>query len=190
MFLYRVVLKDNTKIINSPWKGINTFQYENNKEYLHFYFFPEHAEFLQKTKYYNKESTIIKCDIPLDLLEFGIGLYNYYFTFQKSPFLEARIEYDKFDESFIIEKKDTIDDNWKNPLLYKRYLKKCVYGDKPYYIIDKNDITISIVNDFDFLYYIDENYYINKKEELKFIKKVLYKLYEKKQKTKEKKLIK
>ena len=139
MFLYRVVLKDNTKIINSPWKGINTFQYENNKEYLHFYFFPEHAEFLQKTKYYNKESTIIKCDIPLDLLEFGIGLYNYYFTFQKSPFLEARIEYDKFDESFIIEKKDTIDDNWKNPLLYKRYLKNCVYGDKPYYIINKND---------------------------------------------------
>ena len=92
--------------------------------------------------------------------------------------------------TFIIEKKDTIDDNWKNPLLYKRYLKNCVYGDKPYYIIDKNDITISIVNDFDFLYYIDENYYINKKEELKFIKKVLYKLYEKKQKTKEKKLIK
>ena len=105
MFLYRVISKDNIGILNKTWIGINTFKYDNQKKYIHFYFFPEHAEFLQKTKYKNN-GIILKCNIPIELLEFGIGLYNWHHRFKKEPFLEARIEYDKFKEEFIIEKKD------------------------------------------------------------------------------------
>ena len=101
MFLYRVISKNNTGIENKPWIGINTFKYDNDTKYLHFYFFPEHAEFLQKTKYKN-EGIILRCNIPIELLEFGIGLYNWHHNFRKEPFLEARIEYDKFKEEFII----------------------------------------------------------------------------------------
>ena len=188
MFLYRVVTNDNN-ILNKPWKGINTFIYDKDKEYLHFYFFPEHADFLQNTKYKNN-SCVIKCDIPINLLEFGIGLYNFYFNFKKSPFLEARIDFSNFKDNFIIEKKDRIDSNWKNKILYKRYLRDCIYNQTSYTIIDKDEFIIRLNKDFNFLNYIYEDNNNYKEEELSYIKNILINLNERIKESKQKKLTK
>ena len=189
MFLYRVISKDNTGIENKPWIGINTFKYDDHKKYLHFYFFPEHAEFLQKNKYKN-EGIILRCNIPVELLEFGIGLYNWHHNFRKEPFLEARIECDKFKEEFIIDKKDKIDNSWKKPLLYRRYVNNCLYDHIPYFYVDRYNNIIAIKQDFDFNYYIYEGYPNIQKQKLIYLKRLFLHLNERIEKTKEKRLIK
>ena len=107
MILYRVIPKDNEDISNTPWIGINSFNYDD-EDYLHFFILPENVQILQYRKYKinNIDSLIIRCDIPYNLIEFGIGLYNWYYNYKLVPFLEARIKRKYFKQEFIIYFKD------------------------------------------------------------------------------------
>ena len=43
MCIYRVVDKEqyiNGNILNKAWDGVNTFKYDENKEYVHFFILP------------------------------------------------------------------------------------------------------------------------------------------------------
>ena len=63
-------------------RGNNTFNYDYNKEYRHFYYFYDSAKSFMsmqnEDRYYNKYSNIIAYDIDDQLLKesFGLGKYN------------------------------------------------------------------------------------------------------------------
>ena len=50
MKLYRVIQSDDD-IKNEDFSGVNTFEYTENEEYLHFFVLPEHAEIYKQLKY-------------------------------------------------------------------------------------------------------------------------------------------
>ena len=64
-------------------RGINTFKYEKNVDYRHFFYFYDSAKSFMKNqnidRYHNKYSLIIAYDIDDELLNehFGLGTYNY-----------------------------------------------------------------------------------------------------------------
>ena len=197
MILYRVIPKNNQNIINKKWIGINSFEYDN-QEYLHFYILPEHVNFLKKIKYdYNKiDSIILKCDIPYNLLEFGIGLYKWYYYLKKVPFLEARIKAIDFKLGYIKEISDNIEPNWLNENIFNRYLINCIYNQRCFIYINKEKNIIKNNPNFNYLHYFNkddlekeninlqdypeiENLDFLKKRELSFRKKLYIEIKEK-----------
>ena len=62
--------------------GKNTFKYETNVQYKHFFYYYDSAisfmDALNNDRYYNKYALIIACDINDELLKkyFGLGKYN------------------------------------------------------------------------------------------------------------------
>ena len=160
MILYRVIPKEKQE----TEKGINSFTYDD-KEYIHFYILPEHAEIIQIHKYYikDKKSYILKCNIPYQLLEFGIGLYSWN-GYKNIPFLEARIKKNDFLETYILGIYNKVNEKWKNHKIYERYLVYCVYSN--FFKFIKNDKVIFNSN-FNFLHYFNiddlnfENIYVS-----------------------------
>ena len=184
MILYRV----ESNNLNTEF-GINTFNYQNEEKYIHFYILPEHADILQIHKYYinNIDSYILKCNIPYKLLEFGIGLYNVN-NYKKIPFLEARVKLKDFKKEYLIEKQNMVLATWYDSNIFERYLINCVYN-KCFYFIDKKNDIIKLNNNFNFLYYfkkddlerenikvdnypIIKDYNVLKKEYLSFLKRI------------------
>ena len=188
MIVYRVLSKENINYSNPKRTGTNSFTY-NDTEYMHFFILPENAETLQILKYKinNQESSIIKCDIPYNLLEFGIGLYTWYYHFKFVPFLEVRIKKHDFKPEYIKETSTYIKHEWKNSNIFKRYLINCIYNQKAYTFKDN---IIKVNNNFNFLHYFNkidlekENILVNdypqdisfndlKKQELSISKRIL-----------------
>lgn len=155
MIVYRVVLTDQV-IINN--KGINSFNYDKN-EYLHFFILPENAEIFQTRNYKNNNinSIIFKCDIPYNLLEFGIGLYGWYYHIKMVPFLEVRIKQENFKPTFIKDISNFVKFEWKNTEIFKRYLINCIYNQNAFTYLDKNNYKIKLNNKFNFLHYFNKN---------------------------------
>lgn len=168
MFLYRVIEKERYikgKIANNVWEGMNTFNYYNNEEYLHFFLLPELADIYQLLKYRNnnKDSVVIKCDIPYFLIKdnFGVGMYRWYDPKVRSPFLEVRLNKNVFDNNMIIEVSDKVEDSWKNKAIYSRYLNKLINSrnelhDMPVKILLEDEIVadVQLNKEFNFLNYI------------------------------------
>ena len=152
MYLYRVVEKDKYvqgKVINGYFEGVNTFAYNNIQDYLHFFVLPESAEIYQQLKYKNanKESVVLKCDIPYSFLKdnFGVGMYSWYKLKAKSPFLEVRLNKFDFENSMVIEVADKVKEEWKNEAIYNRYLNKVIYGSS---VNRDNPISITFDSNF------------------------------------------
>lgn len=179
MILFRVIPKNNENILNEEWSGVNTFNYEQDKEYIHFFILPENAEVFQLLKYKNNqiESIILKCDIPFYLLKdnFGAGMYRYYYPHKRTPFLEAKIQRQLFDKNFIVDTSEKIKDEWKNTEIFNRFMFHCVssHTDKtiPPILFNTNVLEESKPNlnpNFNFLHYftkqqlIKENIQIEK----------------------------
>lgn len=169
MFLYRVIEKEkyiNGKFINKVWDGVNTFNYDNNEEYLHFFLLPESAEIYQRLKYTNNdiESVVIKCDIPYSMIKnnFGVGMYRWYYPRTRSSFLEVRLNKKDFDNSMVIEVSDNVEECWKNKAIYSRYINKIINTrninrDRPVKITLDNNGAIEKVElneEFNFLNYV------------------------------------
>ena len=157
MILYRVI-PTNTCNINNPREfGLNTFTYDND-DYLHFFILPENAEELQSRKYTinNQKSVVLKCDIPFEFLEFGIGLYNYYYNFKLTPFLEARMKKSNFKNFFIKETLTYVKHEWKNSEIFKRYLINCIYNQKAFAYINFKKTKLVLNLNFNFLHYFSK----------------------------------
>jgi len=193
MILYRIIENKNFGISN-PKKSkfyLNTFDYDENVDYLHFFILPENVDALQSGKFlFNKESIILRCDISIELLEFGIGLYTWYYRNKFVPFLEVRIKKSDFQNSFIKETSSYIKDEWKNIEIFKRYLVNCIYNQNAFTYTNTKKTKLTINPDFNFFDYFNksdlENEHLNtanypedisftalKKQKLSFIKRTL-----------------
>ena len=163
MILYRVVQEDwkERKGINDDFDGWNTFDYSDNQKYIHFFLLPECAKIYQQLKYQNqnKKSLILKCNVPFCLIKdnFGCGMYRWFDPHIRTPFLEARIKYEDFDENMILEIKESLPDDWENKEIYERFLAVTVYhcGCSPVEIkLDEhNNKKISLNSKFNFLHF-------------------------------------
>lgn len=124
MNFYRVVSASSTGYVNEKSIGCNTFSYENQTEYLHFFILPETARHYQELKYKSRgeESFIIKCQIPLTLIKnnFGIGLYGR--GSYRIPFPEARLPKSSFKESMVVEKSPEVKEEWCDNQTYQKYI--------------------------------------------------------------------
>jgi len=163
MILYRVVQEDweERKGINDNFDGWNTFDYSDNQKYMHFFILPECAKIYQKLKYenLNKKSLILKCNIPFSLIKnnFGCGMYRWFKPHIRTPFLEARIKYEEFNESMILDVTESAINDWENKEIYERFLFTTVYHTdcSPIEIKldEKNNKTISLNPKFNFLHF-------------------------------------
>lgn len=173
MNLYRVVQSGNN-ITNNDFKGVNTFNYAENEEYLHFFILPEHAEIYKQLKYTNNSipSLIYKVDIPYEVIKdcFGAGMYTYYQPKVKNAFLEVRIKKQDFDKKYIVDQSENIKTEWKNNEIFQRYLYNCVRNDfiitedykyvekcQPVNILSYESLKVEINKDFNFLHYFSQN---------------------------------
>ena len=205
MILYRVIPKANTGISNTKVKGFNTFEYDDNEDYIHFFLLPENIEVYQFLEYeqYNIESIILKCDIPNNIIQYGVGLYYWYYNFKRVPFLEARIKTKDFKEEYIIDISNHIQSEWKDFEIFKRYLINCIYNQKAFKYIDYDKNILKLNSNFNFFHYFSktdlENNHIKindypkvqslkslKRKELLLIKRLIIDLKEKIEKTNEK----
>ena len=196
MILYRVIPANTCNISNSKEIGLNTFNYDNN-DYLHFFILPENAGELQNRKYTinNQKSLVLRCDIPYELLEFGVGLYSWYYHTKLVPFLEARVKKCDFKNFFIKETLTYVKHEWKNSGIFKRYLINCIYNQRVFTYTNLNKTKLVLNPNFNFLHYFNksdlekENIVLTdypenislkelKKQELSFIKRILIGLKE------------
>ena len=159
MILYRVIPKNNPTISNKKTKGINTFKYDEKIDYLHFFILPQNAYIYQLLQYgqNNIESIILKCDIPLNKLTFGVGLYFWYYRFKRVPFLEARINTNDFQKEYIKEISSYVRHEWNNFEIFKKYLINCIYNQKAFTYIDKENYIIKLNPNYNFLEYFTKD---------------------------------
>ena len=132
MLVYRTVsssellyLINGIKIENyNVIRGQNTFKYEKNKEYIHFFKYEEHALYYMKKQH---NPVIMRLDIPEEILgkiEYGFygdvetyyddSLYGYYI-----PLPEYVIDIDDFKKEYIID--FSCDGVWQDPKRYNVY---------------------------------------------------------------------
>ena len=138
MYIYRVIEKErflDGKITNKVWYGVNTFEYDQTEEYLHFFILPEHAEIFQTLKYKNNhvDSYVLQCEVPYSLIKdkFGIGMYKWYNARVKTPFLEVRIKKSDFTKQMVVGISPEVQDTWTNDAIYSRYLNRIVNDSNP-----------------------------------------------------------
>lgn len=128
MIVYRTVssaevlnLINNNAIKQNTVYGQNTFKYEKDKSYIHFFKFEEHALYYMKKR---NNPAIIRLDIPDELLgniEYGFYgdvdtyyddyLYGYYM-----PLPEYILNKDLFKKEYIID--FSYNGVWQDPLKY------------------------------------------------------------------------
>ncbi len=156
MILYRTKPLDNEEKFEKQ-TGLNTFDYNDEKEYYHFFILPENAEVYKhiKTQMENKTYYVFKCDIPYELIKnnFGVGMYNWYYPHKKTPFLEVRINKNDFNEGFILEKSPIVKKEWLNEEIYNRFMKDCVDSLKPINILNYDPLEVQLNKEFNFLDY-------------------------------------
>jgi len=130
MLVYRCVYKDeldyikqNRKYITKWGKGSNTFDYEKDVNYIHFFLFAESAENYKKYSRYNIPA-IIQCDIPYEvLIQFrGCGFYERVIPRYYTPVPEFSIPLDLYKLEYICDISDNIKPEWKRKEDYSEYL--------------------------------------------------------------------
>lgn len=130
MYLYRVI--DKKRYLNGNYDnisgkiGVNTFDYKDGEEYIHFFILPEAAEIYQGLRFVNinSDSVITRWDIPYVLLKdsFGVGIYRWYSPFCKHPFLEVRLNKNVLKREMVVDVSDVVLDEWRDEIIYNRYL--------------------------------------------------------------------
>lgn len=101
-------------------KGKNTFNYDPNIEYLHFFRFAEHAFYYKKAK---RCVAVLECIIPNEIIEqYGFGFYGDVKTYKNEvlagqyiPLPEYIIKADNFKTEYIYD---------INDVLYNNYIQK------------------------------------------------------------------
>lgn len=95
---------NNNEIYHSELKsfGINTFSYEKDIEYIHFFYYPESCEIYLKNKPY-LQTNIMICDIPKRILKkyIGYGFYSQVVPDYTIPILEFAIPLEEFNLKYI-----------------------------------------------------------------------------------------
>lgn len=115
------IINGENIIVNDTICGQNTFKYEKDKTYIHFFKFQEHALYYMKKR---NNPIIIKLDIPDNLIgniEYGFygdvdtyyddSLYSYYM-----PLPEYIIPKDRFKKEYIID--FSYNGVWQDPRRY------------------------------------------------------------------------
>lgn len=96
--------KNNKKYssVSIMGKGTNTFMYELDKDYIHFFLYPENCVYCLYDKQFSI-SSIIVCDIPDDILErnFGYGYYSEIYEGRYIPTPEFAIPIEEFKIDYI-----------------------------------------------------------------------------------------
>ena len=115
-------------------KGANTFKYDSNTQYIHFFYFAECMYHYKNNKnnYYAKN--FVKYDIPIDILKkyFGYGYYERIIPGYYTPVPEFAIPIDEFKVEYIRdicnnEKEEYLKRNeWE---IYKNNLPKVYLAD-------------------------------------------------------------
>ena len=172
MKLYRVVQSDNKIANDDVINGVNTFDYVENEDYIHFFVLPEHAEIFKKLKFTNSnmESLIYQVDIPYEIIQdcFGAGMYVFCQPRVRHAFLEVRIKKQDFDKKYIVEKSENIKSEWKNDEVYERWFYHCVGGRftkdykyvercQPVKILSFVDLKVELNKNFNFLHYFPKD---------------------------------
>ena len=132
MILYRVMSSEELKELmgieaskceRSTYCGNNTFIYERNTEYMHFFKYAEHA----KDYLYKFGVIIAKFNIPDEIIDQkGFGFYN-----SDIPVLpEYIIKKENFDINYIVDFKSSLTFGWCKPKvekekMYGQYLGSC-----------------------------------------------------------------
>lgn len=82
--------------------GTNTFNYDKDTDYIHFFYFPENCAYYTKRRSY-RVSNIIICDVPDELLKkyLGYGYYDGICGGRYIPFPEFAIPLDEFSIDYI-----------------------------------------------------------------------------------------
>lgn len=125
MIVYRAISKEELltlttgiNINRTVIQGENTFRYNPNIEYIHFFKYAKHAfDYAKKNKYV----IVAKIDIPDDIeLESGFGLYSGITTYYDDslehyyiPLPEYRLKRIYFDTSFIIDYSNELYSPWE-----------------------------------------------------------------------------
>lgn len=125
MILFRAVtneellnrIKKNNLSASATIKGNNTFNYDPNIEYLHFFRFAEHAFHYKKAK---KCVAVLECIIPNEIIEqFGFGFYCDVKTYKNDalagwyiPLPEYIIKAENFKTEYIYDINDELYNNY------------------------------------------------------------------------------
>ena len=128
MIVYRAISKEELLSLSTPHtydrtviKGENTFKYNYNIDYIHFFKYAKHAfDYAKRNKYV----IVAKIDIPDDIeLESGFGLYSgikthYDDSLEKYyiPIPEYRLKRIYFDTSYIIDYSNELYSPWEQEI--------------------------------------------------------------------------
>ena len=127
MIVYRYIINDSLEknsqkhiFKNLKFNLFNTFNYDKDKEYIHFF---RYKSFIQQF-FDDDNAQIISADIPDELLEKYRGFGFYIIENQEMPILEYAIPLEKFDKSCIVgvEKVQKGNAEYEDFNEYKKYL--------------------------------------------------------------------
>lgn len=161
MIVYRVVPKNSSD--HEPMTdGVNTFDYEQGEQYLHFFILPENVEVFQLLAYKNRniDSEILQCDIPFKLIKnnFGAGMYRWYDPKIRTAFPEVRIKAADFSEKFVVQKSDEVKKQWKDEKIYSKFMSDCTERkNSPVSILSFEPLKVKLRKDFNFLDYFKKD---------------------------------
>lgn len=130
--------KSGKKYASLCGDGSNTFNYENGKNYIHFFLFAESVYHYAKNRGGVYTKYFVECDIPFEILRkyYGYGWYERIFPGYYFPVPEFAIPLDEFDINYVNEFSTEFKEEWLKSndwLLYKskipeEYLPHVLYG--------------------------------------------------------------
>lgn len=121
--------KNGIKFIKSFGDGTNTFTYQKDKKYIHFFLFAESMVHYAKYKGGRSTKNFMECDIPFEILEkyYGYGWYESILSGYYFPVPEFAIPIEEFDINFISKVFFEPKSEWLRPEEWNQYVNSVPY---------------------------------------------------------------
>ena len=115
--------KKGPKYLKEFGKGTNTFNYDDKKNYIHFFLFAESMYHYSKFKRGRFTKHFVEFDIPFEILKkyYGYGWYEAIIPGYYIPVPEFAIPYEEFDVNFICDTSDEEEKEWLRPNEWEQY---------------------------------------------------------------------
>ena len=104
-------------------KGTNTFNYEKNIDYIHFFYFAECMYHYKYNKNGYSTNYFVEYDIPLEILKnyFGYGFYEKIIPGYYTPVPEFALPYDQFKTEYVKNIFYAVDDRYMRKEVWQLY---------------------------------------------------------------------
>lgn len=114
---------NNKKYLKEFGHGTNTFKYDKDNSYIHFFLFAECAEHYKKYSHSRFAKYFIECEIPFEILEeyYGYGWYEALIPGYYTPVPEFAIPFTEFDINYISDISDNVKSEWLRAEEWKQY---------------------------------------------------------------------